>query len=117
MKRFLIFLGFSPPLALAMFLVHEATVPNIGTIFITLAYVYLLALVPASLTAAVDWSLSGRPVYLRMAVTVIFATILAELIANQLLGVPGSVAVGLIGAIPAAVCSWLSDISMKPQNA
>jgi hypothetical protein len=47
------------------------------------------------------------PVHLRMAVTVIFATILAALIADQLLGVPGSPSVWLMGAIPAAVCSWL----------
>jgi hypothetical protein len=119
MKRFLIFPDLFPPLALAIFLVPEATVsgiPEIGFIFLTLAYVYPIALIPASLTAAVDWSLSGRPVYLRIAVTVIFATILAELTA-RLLGVPGSLNVWLMGAIPAAVCSWLSDKSMRSQNA
>jgi hypothetical protein len=110
MKRFLIFLALFPPLALAIFLVHEAVIPEIGFIFTTLAYVYPIALIPASLTAAVDWSLSGRPVYLRIAVTVIFATILAELIAHQLLGVPGSLNVWLMGAIPAAVCSWLAGM-------
>jgi len=113
MKRFLIFPALFPPLALAIFLVPEATVsgiPEIGFIFLTLAYVYPIALTPASLTAAVDWSLSGRPIYLRIAVTVIFATILAELIAHQLLGVPGSLNVWLMGAIPAAVCSWLAGM-------
>jgi hypothetical protein len=113
MKRFAIFLAISPSLALAIFLVNEATMPEIGFIFLTLGYVYPIALIPASLVAAVDWSLSGSPLYLRMAVTVIFATMLAEFIANQLLGGPVSLAVGLMGGVPAAACSWLSDKSMR----
>jgi hypothetical protein len=113
MKRFLIFLAVFPPLALAIFLVPEARasgMPEIGFVFMTLAYVYPIGMIPASVTAAVDWSLSERPVYLRIAVTVIFAAILAGVMTHQLLGVPGSVNVWLTGAIPAAVCSWLAAI-------
>ncbi|QUS40294.1 hypothetical protein RPMA_16710 [Tardiphaga alba] len=109
MKRFLIFAALVPPVALAIFLAPEATAAStIGFIFMTLAYVYPIGLVPASMTAAVDWSLSGQSIYLRMAVTVLFAILLAELIARQLLGVSGSPKVWLMGAIPAALCSWLA---------
>lgn len=115
MKRFLIFAGLVPPVALAIFLAPEATaIETLGFAFLTLAYVYLIGLIPASLTAAVDWLLSGQSVHLRMAGTAIFATILTELMANQLLGVSMSLHVGLIGAIPAAVCSFLSGEPIKP---
>jgi hypothetical protein len=79
MKRFLIFLVFSPPIVLTIFLVNEATIPDIGFVFLTLGYSFPMALIPASLTAAVDWSLSWAPLYLRLGLTVIFATLLAEL--------------------------------------
>lgn len=109
MKRFLIFAVLVPPVALAVFLVPEAAaISTMGNIFMTLALLYPIGLIPAALTAVVDWSLSGRSNYLRMAVTVIFAIILAELIAQQGLGVPWSPRVWLIGAIPAALCSWLA---------
>jgi hypothetical protein len=111
MKRFLIFSALFPPIALIIFLIPEANVsglPHAGFVFLTLALVYPIGLVPAAITAAVDWSLSKSAFYLRIAATVIVSMILAELMA-RLYGGSGSLTVWLMGAIPAAVCSWLSS--------
>jgi hypothetical protein len=75
-----------------------------------LGYAYLFAVVPAWLTAGADWVLSAKPFYLRLVATMVAAAILAELTARYLgQDMQGEVlTIGLIGAIPAAVCSWLS---------
>jgi hypothetical protein len=73
-----------------------------------LGYAYLIAVIPAWLTAGVDWALSAKPFYLRLVATMAVAAISAELTARYL-GQRGEVLTfGLMGAIPAAVCSWLS---------
>jgi hypothetical protein len=61
------------------------------------------------LTAGVDSALSAKSLYLRLVATMAAAAILAELTARYL-GQRGEIlTLGLIGAIPAAVCSWLSS--------
>ena len=113
MKRFLIFTVLFPPLALIVFIASDPIwrreFPEMGLLVWMLGYAYLIVIIPALLTAAVDWALSAKPVYLRLVATMIAAAILAELTARYL-GQRGEIRTfGLIGAIPAAVCSWLSN--------
>ena len=114
MKRFLIFTLLFPPLALVVFiapdLIGARDFLEIGLLVWMLGFAYLLAVIPAGLTAGVDWSLSAKPLYLRLVATMAVAAIMAELIAHYL-GQRGEVlTVGLIGAIPAAICSLLSSV-------
>ena len=114
MKRLLIFTALFPPLALVVFIATEwrrESLP-IGLLFFMLGYAYLIAAIPAWLTAGVDWVLSAKPFYLRLVATMVAAAILAELTARYLgQDVRGEevLTIGLIGAIPAAMCSWLSS--------
>jgi hypothetical protein len=112
MKRFLIFTVLFPPLAMVVYLVpHVPSVRDllpIGFLLLLLGYAYAFAVIPAWLTAGVDWALSAKPLYLRLVATMPVAAIMAELIAHDL-GQRGEVLTfTLMGAIPAAVCSWLS---------
>jgi hypothetical protein len=78
-------------------------------LFWMLGYAYPIAVIPAWLTAGVDWTLSAKPIYLRLAATMAVAAILAEVTALYL-GQRGEVvAFGSMGAIPAAICSLLSS--------
>jgi len=115
MKRFLIFTALFPPLALLVFIAPDAISSRdfleIGLLFWMLGYAYLIAVIPAWLTAGVDGALFAKPFYLRLVVTTAVAAILAELTARYL-GQRGEVLTfGLMGAIPAAVCSWLSGMN------
>jgi hypothetical protein len=57
MKRFLIFTLLFPPLALAVF-----TAPDgFKNFFDWLVYAYPAAIIPAWLTAGMDWKLSAKP--------------------------------------------------------
>ena len=112
MKRFLIFTVLFPPLALAVFLtpdqVFRREIPEIGFVFWAMGFAYLIAVIPAWLTAGVDWALSAKPIYLRLVATVVAAAIFSVLTARYL-GQRGEfLYFGLMGAIPAAVCSLLS---------
>jgi hypothetical protein len=70
MKRFLIFTVLFPPLVLVVFivpdLVSDRDFAEIGLLFWMLGFAYLLAVIPAWLTAGVDWALSAKPLYLRL---------------------------------------------------
>jgi hypothetical protein len=93
--------------------VLRGDLPEIGFLFWLMAIAYLIALIRACLTAGVDWALSGKPLYLRLIATMPVAAIMAELVARYL-GQPYlDLTTVLMGAIPAAVCSWLSD---KPKE-
>jgi hypothetical protein len=121
MKRFLIFTLLFPPLALVVFITTDGLLreglPEIGFLAALVGTAYVLATIPAWLTAGVDWTLSGKQLYLRLIATMSVAAILAELAARYM-GQPSFDApVALTGAIPAAVCSWLSDKSMRSKNA
>lgn len=117
MRRALIFLLLFPPLVAVVFivLVTPDVVPRgefleMGLFFLWISgFAYLWAVVPGLLTAGVDWGLSERPLYLRLVATMIVAGIMAVLIARNM-GQRGDVLIfGAIGAIPAAVCSLLSE--------
>jgi hypothetical protein len=80
---------------------------------------YLFGLVPAWVLAGVDWAVSAKPRYLRLSGAALAGaagvmTALVVLHFGEIL--TGGVAflmIALIGAIPAAVCSWLSDKPIK----
>ena len=65
MKRFLIFTVLFPPLALAVFIspdgIPDRDFLEIGLLFWMSGYAYLFAVIPAWLTAGVDWALSAKP--------------------------------------------------------
>ena len=108
MKRFLIFTLLYPPLALAVF-----TAPDGFKNFLDwLAYAYLLAVILAWLTVAVDWKLSAKPPHLRIVGTTFAGAVITGSIAVFLWGGPSgffpTLMATLVGAVPAAVCSWLS---------
>lgn len=117
MKRLLIFTLLFPPLVLAVFVAPMGRdFLEIGFLFWMLGFAYLWALVPAWLTAGVDWALSAKPIYLRLVATVVVASIMAVLTARSL-GQQGEVVYfGLMGAIPAAVCSLLSGMMSRQER-
>jgi hypothetical protein len=119
MKRFLIFTVLFPPLTLVVFivpdLVSDRDFLEMGLLFWMLGFAYLLAVIPAWLTAGVDWALSAKPLYLRLVATMIVAAIMAELTARNL-GQRGEILTYVaMGAIPAAICSWLSSEKQKEE--
>jgi hypothetical protein len=112
MKRFLIFTALFPPLALFIFIASDPIwlrdFPQTGLLLWMLGYAYFIGAIPAWLAAAADWALSAKPVYLRLAGTMLVAVIFAELTARDLGLDKAVLTFGLMGAIPAAICSWLS---------
>jgi hypothetical protein len=73
---------------------------------------YTVAIIPAWLLAGVDWALSAKPTYFRIVGTAVAAALIGDSIAFFLWGglrelFPALMA-GLVGAVPAAACSWLS---------
>jgi hypothetical protein len=111
MKRFLIFTALFSPLALAVF-----TAPDtFGKYLDWLGIAYMVAIIPAWLTAAVDWALSAKPTYLRIAGTAVTGAVITESVALFMWGFFAGywpvLMAGLVGAVPAAVCSWLSSLN------
>jgi Na+/phosphate symporter len=116
MKRFLIFAALFPPLGM---LIAIAAVPearrylDTSFTFWMLGIAYIVGLVPALLSATADWALSENPIYFRMIGTAAAGTvsIMAAVAAfnfTEMLVAPVVVLIALMGAIPAAICSWLS---------
>ncbi|HEY8334231.1 MAG TPA: hypothetical protein VIQ05_10615 [Tardiphaga sp.] len=117
MKRLLIFTTLFPPLVLLVAITADQLwregVPGIGFFASLVLIAYSLLVIPAGLIAGVDWTLSGQPLYLRLIATMPVAALLAEYVA-AMLGQPSfDIPAALAGAIPAAVCSWLSDETMR----
>jgi hypothetical protein len=121
MRQVLIFSALFPPLALIVFVAPETIshleIPSYFWGSIPLAY--LGAMLPAWLSAAMDWKLSSEPTYLRIVGTAATGALITGSIASFMWGgfselFPALMAT-LVGAIPAAVCSWLSV--MNPRKA
>lgn len=115
-KRFLVFTALFPPLVMVFAvpdLVFHPETPALAFLLWMLGYAYLIAVVPAWVTAAVDWTLSATPFYLRLVVTAVVAATLALLVARFLGERDDVLYLGLIGAIPAAVCSLLSNVPIR----
>ncbi|MGM4927367.1 hypothetical protein [Tardiphaga sp. 619_E2_N8_5] len=115
MKRFLIFPALFPPLALVVF-----TAPDgFKNLLDWMVASYAIAVIPALLLAWVDWMLSAKP--LRVMGTAVTAALPAVLIMLFMWGGSNDLwpilMVGLVGGLPAAVCSWLSDGRTLSMNA
>ncbi len=84
--------------------------------------VYLVGVVPALLTAWFDHALARSDVRWRIALTALFAYALSyvPLAAAFRMGCmhgPETLLLGLIGAVPAAACSWLATERRQPVGA
>ena len=113
MKRFLIFTVLFPPLALVVFNAPDVIMRYDFRLLdlVTLSVAYTLAVIPALILAWVDQA------FHRLAGTTIAGAAIAYL-AALIIGFPfldyrATLMIGLIGAIPAAVCSWLSSLSSR----
>jgi uncharacterized membrane protein len=116
MKRFLIFAVLFPPLALVIFNAPDVVMHHDFRLLdlVTFGLTYTFAVVPALILAWVDQKF-------RIVGTMIAGAAIAYLAAFSI-GFPfldyrATLMIGLIGTIPAAVCSWLSDRSMRSRNA
>ncbi len=128
MKRFLIFAVAVPPLGfvvafwvmlqIANWLVGAPSTFDLRQV-VMLPMVYALGVIPALLMAWFDQVLARRQMSYRIALTASFAYVLSYV---PLLGAfqfgfvhgPLLVLVGLIGAVPAALCSWLATERSQP---
>jgi hypothetical protein len=131
MKRFLIFAAVAPPLGFLIAFWVMLQIANWiagapGTFDLQhvamLPTVYLFGVIPALLTAWFDHLLATRQMSYRIALTALFGYALSyvPLLGAFKLGFmsePSAALVGLIGAVPAAVCSWLATRRRLPLGA
>ena len=115
MKRLLIFTILFPALALVVFNAPDMIARHDFRLmdFTSLQMAYAIAVIPASLLGAVDWALSAKPNPIRVVGTTATAALTADLIALFMWGGSSDLwpvlMAGLVGGVPAAVCSWLSS--------
>ena len=113
MKRFITFTLLFPPIAMLVFISPDVVskgIPSGEDLLAWLIASYPIAIIPAWLMAGVDRTLSKKP--LRLLKT----TAMGGLMSASVLLFLGNgfaefwpvVMVVLLGAVPAAVCSWLS---------
>lgn len=86
---------------------------------VLLPAVYMLGIVPALVTAAFDHALARRRARLRILWTALFGYAAAYLILltawlDGFVHGPYLLAFGLVGAVPGAICSWLSGARAEP---
>ena len=131
MKRFLIFAAVAPPLGfiIAFWVMLQianwmAGAPSTFDLqhVVMLPTVYVFGVIPALLIAWFDQVLAQRQMSYRIALTASFAYALSyvPLLGAFQLGFmhePSAVLLGLIGAVPAAVCSWLATERSQPVGA
>lgn len=122
MTRFLIFAAMAPPLGfvVAFWVMLQianwlAGGPNTFDVaqVLMLPTIYLVGLVPALLAACCDHTLARRNVPYRIALTALFGYAISYLplafaFSMGLTLGPDVLLLGLIGAVPSAVCSWLA---------
>jgi hypothetical protein len=116
MKRFLIFTVLFPPLALIIFNAPDVIMRhNFGLLnLVTLGLTYTFAVIPALILAWVDQAFHN------LAGTTIAGAAIAYLAALSI-GFPfldygATLMIGLVGGVPAAVCSLLSTLA-QPRKA
>ena len=121
MKRFLVFTALFPPLALIVFNAPDVITRHDFKLLDLTAFglAYGVAIIPAWLTSGVDWTLSAKPTSLRIVGTAVAGAVITGSVALFMWGFFAGtwpvLMAGLVGAIPAAVCSWLSH--MNPRKA
>jgi hypothetical protein len=122
MNRLLIFAAIAPPLGfvVAFWVMLQianwlAGSPNTFDVAQTmmLPTIYLVGLIPALLAALFDHALAKRNVSFRIALTALFGYAISYLPLAVAYWVefargPEVLLLGLIGAVPSAVCSWLA---------
>jgi hypothetical protein len=109
MKRFLIYLFLFPAIATASF--YAVLYILTGAVVDSLsgpAFGYLMFIGPALVVALVDWRASRLGVIPGVMATTLFAYGISVL-AVAWAGTRDISVLGLVGGIPAAVCSWLSS--------
>jgi hypothetical protein len=118
MKRFLIFPALYPPIAMLVFISPDVVTKGIPASDDLLAWLiasYPIAIIPALLMAGVDRALAKKP--LRLVKTTAAGGLMSALLALFLWSGYAElwplIMVFLVGALPTAVCSWLSDKSMR----
>jgi len=110
MKRFLIFVLLGPVLGFLVFLARDLAA---GKVFGGFPFVYLFGLPIVLVMWAEDWLLSDK-IALGMKVATsacvgYLASIAMLLLTSALhIELPQHLSFGLVGAIPAAACSWLA---------
>ena len=112
MKRFLIYLFLFPAIATVLFyaVIYFLT----GAVVDSLsgpAFCYLGFIGPGLVVALVDW-LAARTTVPGVIATTLFAYVVSVLAVVWACTI-GVWVFGLVGAIPAAVCSWLSNNARK----
>ena len=113
MKRFLIYLFLFPAIATAslyavLYILTGAVVDSLSGP----AFVYLMFIGPALAVALVDWWASRLGVIPGVIATTLFAYGVSVL-AVAWAGTRDVSVLGLVGGIPAAVCSWLSSLNRR----
>jgi uncharacterized membrane protein len=125
MKRFVIFGLLFPPIAFVLAFWIMLQIANIASgEHITAEYhqvmllplAYVLAIVPALLTAWVDHVVAHRPYRILWTAlagyVLVYLPLIAPMMAKFLHG-PEMAVFGITGAIPAAICSWLAGYKCK----
>jgi hypothetical protein len=117
MKRFLIFLLLGPLLGFLVFLVRDVAAGKVfggfmGIIF-GIPFVYLFALPIVLVMWLEDWFLSdkvglGMKVATSACVGYLGSIVLLMITTALQIPLPQILSFGLVGAIPAATCSWLA---------
>lgn len=131
MKRFVIFMAVMPPLGfitafwvmlqIANWMAGGPSTFDLHQV-VLLPTAYLFGVIPAMLIAWFDHTLAKRETSHRVALTALFAyafTYVPLLAVSQLkfMHEPSAVLFGLVGAVPAAVCSWLATVRRQPVGA
>jgi len=112
MTRILIFPLFMPQFALLVFVapsILKEGLPKAGFWLFAEQYAYFIVFIPACFAAAVDGVLYKRHRCLRLAIAACATGVLALVWAHYL-GERPSVHYASVGAIPAALCSWISAL-------
>ena len=120
MKRFLIFailgplIGLMIMLGISWFLAGNFGYPGVRFWVYGLPLAYVLGLAPALVAGAANWLLASKLTFwLRVGATFCAGYIVTVLTGfvifdTRYTSLPEVLAFGLVGAIPAAICSWLS---------
>ena len=128
-KRFLIFAAVAPPLGfviafwvmlqIANWMAGAASSFDLRQVTM-LPAIYVFGVIPALLIAWFDHVVAKRQMPYRIALTALFAYALSYLpllAVLRLMQEPSAVLLGLIGAVPAAACSWLATTRPQPAGA
>lgn len=131
MKRFLIFAAIAPPLGfiigfwvmlqIANWMAGGPSTFDVRQVAM-LPTIYLVGVIPALLTAWFDQVQAKREMRYRIVLTALFGYVVSYVplvgaFTLRFMHEPSVMLLGLIGAVPAAVCSWLATERRQPVGA